>query len=242
MNNIKKVLLFLFMWSNLFGVKMHIIYVSGPPLEKNKDWFKESKVIYAGIKKKVNLEDNTVELFPKKNYRNELGKRRRSKHSLSKRELLSKYDDIDKLLKELTDLIIKRRDEILLKNNAVNDFLDEENLDTVDDDIYWEDNAWDTHIHLRSSGLGSELLYMLNSGVYRALLGTLVTFDGKKYESSETDDDFGNTIINITVNQVSDISDEYWDPSSGCKGCNSKKFFGTVGLILGTVGTIITLL
>jgi len=232
------------MWSNLLGVKTHIIYVSGPPVEEKSGWFKESKAIYAGIKKKVKLEGNTVELFPKKNYRDELGKRRRRKHSLSKRELLNKYDDIDELLKELTDLIIKRRDEILLKNKVVNDFLDERDLDVVDDDIYWEDNAWDTHIHLRSHGTGSELLYMLNSGVYSALLGTLVTFDGKQYESfeSDSDDDFSNTIINITINQVAEMSDEYWDMSSGCKGCSSKKFFATVGAILGTVGTILALL
>jgi len=226
--------------------------VSGPPVLKEDTWFKESKVIYSGIKKKVLHDGNTVELFPKKNYREKLDKRRKIKHSLSSKELLEKYEDINELLKELVDLILKRRDEIVIKNQILNEYLDKENLDTQEDDEYWESNSWDTHIHLRAHGLGSELLHMLNYSKYSKLIGSMVTFDGIEYDYSELDyaesysEDIVeyNTIINITVNKISEISDEYWLPDIEQKycGCSNKKFFATVGGILGTVGGILALI
>lgn len=145
------------------GFRTHTIYISGPPLKEYKSWYKKSKYLYRGLKKEIESEGNTIELFPKKSYRKSLLKKRKLNHSLSKKSLGRRYEEKNELLKELIELILKRHKEIK--------------------ELNLEDKIWDERIHLQAHGKGSRLLHKLKESTYSKLLGVLISFDGVKNKS-----------------------------------------------------------
>ena len=227
----------LFLFSNL-QCQHHVIYITGPC--DKPSWYKSSKLIYKGLRKEVESQGNTIELFPKRKYRESIYRHKHLKsNSISRSRLILAYEDEDLLVEELVKLIIKRRDEILRIN---------------DEDL-------DTRIHLRSHCMGSNIIKKLLRTDLSSYLGTLVSIDG---QDTTFDEDFlelesissintrdilenirgsetNNTIINVTINELKSES-EIWELTSGYRGCTTKKFLGTVGLIVGIVGGILALL
>ena len=169
---------------------IHTIYISGPPVRKNKkwkrvSWFKQSKVLYDILKQEIErVEDNSIELFPKKEYRPSVIRDLSGSSIvdtsvvdkfLTQKELESQFKDLDSLLDDLVILIMKRHRELR------DDF---EELDEGGDKI-----------HLIAHGRGGKLLSMLKESEFRDVIGSYIVFDG--------DDAIGN------INSLETVSDEY---------------------------------
>ena len=246
-------------------LKTHTIYISGPSISGcfDKKWLKESKALYKGIKDGVELSGNTIELFPKRSYRDSIikNKRRGKKKLLSTKDIVSMYSKREELVLDLINLILKRREEILVLNR--------------DGDIY------DERIHLRSHGKGIELLELLKNSKYREFIGSLISFEGDpesydEYESSsyeyiedsyEVEEELRRTLslylhkakkYNISEDGLSffidkikndssrgiininweDISDDIWEPG---QTCTLKKGIVTVGAIVSIISAILAL-
>ena len=226
----------------------HTIYITGPC--ETRDWFKKSKLIYKGLKKETRSQGNTIELFPKKRYRESILRSKHRKHyTVSKRQLIRAYEDEDLILQDLVKLIIKRRDEILQLNST--------NLDSATQELRTQESrTLDTRIHLRSHCSGSRIIKKLLRTDLRMYLGTLISIDspGSLYDYDFIDleniDDLEKisndirvdpgVIVNLNINQVS--QSDIWAVSSGLKGCSTKKFLTTVGVLVGIIGAILAIL
>lgn len=229
----------LFLSVSLSGV--HTIYISGPPVKKNKQWLKESKILYNAIKEEIIKSGDEIELFPKKKFRESIVRDQDitvSKKFLSKKEIESEFDDMDKLLDSLVLLIFKRHKELR-------------------DELVGLDNK----IHLMAHGRGGELLLKLKDSAYKGLIKSYVVFNGDEdlyysfesdsfledlssvesdYESSSTEKDDiltlaiktnGNLIVNFALG-------DFLSEKKSNKGNKIALVTGIVGLI----GTIIALL
>lgn len=245
--------LWLLFVGNCLSVNIHTIYVSGPSItgKCNKKWLSRSKILYDSIKKEEESKGNSIELFPKKSYRENITRvaKKKNKH-YSPNELRLEYEYLDDLYKELKDLIITRRGQL-------------KDLE-----------GWDSKIHLQSYGQGYMLLEKLKSK--QSMIGSMISFDGYIQEatSSQTetedlsqslDDSDIEHLIEIYFNKVEKkgVSREYikdqlkkinnkniiinintqdsniWEPGSKC---SIKKTLGTLGAIAAIIGTIIALI
>ena len=172
---------------NLSCSAVHTIYVSGPPVVKNKRWFKESKVLYDAIKKEVKSNFDEIELFPKKQYResivryDEIIKPLEFNKFLSKREIRKRFKNKERLLDDLVVLILNRHKEL------------RDEFEGLDDKI-----------HLMAHGEGGELLLMLKRSPYNSLIRSYVVFDGdeSRYRTISASRDLDDSISTGTVSEA----------------------------------------
>ena len=241
-----KILYLLLLFSSCMAGKIHTIYISGPSNtgKCNKKWLKKSKILYDNIKKEEESNGNTIELFPKKSYREDITSKpkRKNKH-YSPNELKSEYEYLDDLYKELKDLVIKRRDQLI-------------NLE-----------GFESKVHLQSYGQGYLLLEKLKNK--QSIIGSMISFDGNLQEestSSYSSQSLSSTdlehLMEIYFNKLKNkgVSQEYiedklkkinnnsiiinintqdsniWEPGSKC---SMKKTLGTLGALAAIIGTII---
>jgi hypothetical protein len=259
MNKFKRILFFIiacgcFICPTLIS---HTIYISGPPVNKNRKWFKHSKLLYDTIKSEIESKDETCELFPKKFYRDsvqaslvqaslvetdlsgtDLSGTDRGDKFYSKKELVRVWQDKERLLEDLFMLIVKRHREL------------EEEFELSDDD--------DNRIRLMAHGSGGELLLMLKDSPYANLVRSYVVFDGntgvgstgvgntEKYDitSSSYDEESGGDIIGLALRSDGNLVVNFDLKSilGNSKSGHGAEIVTLVTALAGLIGAILALL
>lgn len=213
---------------------IHTIYVSGPPTYKNRRWHKQSKVLYNALRSEVHRQSNEIELFPKRIYRANI-KRVESRSAedsidlvdntsankyLSKKEMVRLYENLDRLLDDLTMLILKRS------------------------------NECEDKIHLIGHGRGGELLLLLKEGKYKNIIGSCVVFDGDEslYENTSEDtegqlDIYDGDVIDIALKSNGNLVLNFDLPKAfGIKNSNKGEIVALATGIVGVIAAILALL
>jgi hypothetical protein len=222
MNKFKRILFFIiacgcFICPTLIS---HTIYISGPPVNKNRKWFKHSKLLYDTIKSEIESKDETCELFPKKFYRDsvqaslvqaslvetdlsgtDLSGTDRGDKFYSKKELVRVWQDKERLLEDLFMLIVKRHREL------------EEEFESSGSDLSGYDD--DNRIRLMAHGSGGELLLMLKDSPYANLVRSYVVFDGSTTDQSGTDESGTDESGSVGNTEKYDITSSSYDEESG---------------------------
>ncbi len=196
----------------------HTIYVSGPPVYKNKKWHKQSKAIYDSLKREVLRRGDEIELFPKRIYRMDLtnttDSSSRINKYLTKREMLSVYKNKERLLDDLIMLILRRSSQI------------------------------GEPIHLIAHGMGGELLLMLKTGEYKNVIGPCIVFDGDEnlYEStSGAGKLYDGELIDLALNNNGEIVINFDLLKTIGSGTSKTELAALITAIIGLIGGIIAL-